>query len=474
MALSRSNARSLVDEWIRHARHHDRIAWEPEVVARRLIAWLSQAPLVLDGCDLAFYRRYMRSLNAQTRYLRRVAFDGPPGLPRLRVTIALASLALSMPDQPRFLKQAARWLDLQLVAQVLPDGGHIGRNPGAILDALIDLLPLRQAFTARGREPSRILVSAIDRMMPMLRFFRHGDGVFTHFNGMGPTPSELVATLLAYDDARGVPVANAAHSGYQRIEAGDRLVVMDTGKPPPVGVSSEAHAGCLSFEFSAGPQRLVVNCGLPATNREAWRSVARATAAHSTVVFNDTSSCRFLESGSFRRLFAGSPVIAGPNNVPVAREEPDGAIVVRASHDGYADRFGVIHQRTLMLSGDGSRLDGEDAFLPSEGDQMPRQDEFIVRFHLHPAVRATRLTDGHGAMLVLPDRDVWSFNAYEDLIELEESVYLAGQDGPRRATQIAIYGHARKVPRVRWSFSHRHPAAAEARNEPEDQAELPL
>ena len=249
---------------------------------------------------------------------------------------------------------------------------------------------------------------------------------------------------------------------------------MDTGKPPPVSVSGEAHAGCLSFEFSSGPQRLVINCGLPAINREAWREVARGTAAHSTMVFNDASSCRFLESGSFRRLFAGAPIVAGPDDVPVTREEPDGAVLVRASHNGYADRFGVIHQRTMMLTSDGSRLEGEDVFSPSSGDRLPPADAFVVRFHLHPAIRATRLTDGHGAMLMLPDRDVWMFNAYEDPIELEESVYLAAREGPRRTTQITIYGHARKVPRVRWSFIHRSPAAAGVRDPRDEQPELPL
>ena len=133
-------------------------------------------------------------------------------------------------------------------------------------------------------------------MMPMLRFFRHGDGNFAQFNGMGPTPVDLLATVLAYDDARGTPVANAPHSGYQRIEAGRPSLLMDTGRPPPMAVSQEAHAGCLSFELSWKQHRLVVNCGLPAMNKENWRQVARATAAHSTVTFNDISSCQFFES----------------------------------------------------------------------------------------------------------------------------------------------------------------------------------
>ena len=56
--------------------------------------------------------------------------------------------------------------------------------------------------------------------------------------------------------------------------------------------------------------RLVINCGLPTVNKENWRQVARATAAHSTVTFNDVSSCRFLESRRLRRLLFGAPIIA--------------------------------------------------------------------------------------------------------------------------------------------------------------------
>src|SRR5262249_50681364 len=154
---------------------------------------------------------------------------------------------------------------------------------------------LRQVFSARNIPPPQALLNAIDRMMPMLRFFRHGDGHFALFNGMGPTPTDLLTTILAYDDARGTPVANAQHSGYQRVEAGGNIVVMDTGRPPPFAVSQQAHAGCLSFELSSKAYRIVANCGLPATSRDSWRHVARATAAHSTVTFNDISSCHFVE-----------------------------------------------------------------------------------------------------------------------------------------------------------------------------------
>jgi uncharacterized heparinase superfamily protein len=315
-------------------------------------------------------------------------------------------------------------------------------------------LPLRHAFAARNVAPPPQLNNAIDRMMPMMRFFRHGDGNFAHFNGMGPTLPDVMATILAYDDARGAPLSNAPHSGYQRAQAGEMVVLLDAGAPPPINVSQEAHAGCLSFEMSHGLQRIVVNCGLPGTNKESWRQVARATAAHSTVVFNDTSSCRFLESGSFKGLL-GTPIVSGPTDPQVSREDRGDGLILRASHDGYSDRFKVLHQRALKLATDGSRLDGEDFFVATEGDLIPQDvlDEFAVRFHLHPTIKANKLTDGHGAMLMLPNREVWNFNAYEDRVEIEESVYLSGSDGPRRAVQIVIYGRARRVPRVHWSLA---------------------
>ena len=65
--------------------------------------------------------------------------------------------------------------------------------PARSSNILLELLPLRQAYSSRNIAPPPALLNAIDRMMPMLRFFRHSDGTFAHFNGMGATPAESVA-----------------------------------------------------------------------------------------------------------------------------------------------------------------------------------------------------------------------------------------------------------------------------------------
>ena len=474
-AITRANARSLIDEWINLQGGWHALGWRSDILSRRILCWLSHAPFILQDADTRFYRRFIRNLSRQVRYLRRALKESRDGATRLQAVMALTCASLCIQGQSGQLRGSARRLAEELRRQILPDGGHISRNPGTLIELLADLLPLRQLFAARQLQPPQSVNNAIDRMMPMLRFFRHGDGNFAQFNGMGPTPVDLLATVLAYDDARGAPVANAPHSGYQRIDAGETALIMDSGRPPPVALSQEAHAGCLSFELSWRHSRVVVNCGLPAVNKENWRQVARATAAHSTVTFNDTSSCRFLETGSFRKLLFGVPIVAGPHRVSVERGVEDGQWL-HASHDGYAPDFGVIHRRALRLAADGRRLDGEDSFRPAAGEALPARaaDEYAIRFHLHPAVKASRLSDGHGVILLLPDKELWTFNTFGDPVELEESVFLASPDGPRRAVQIVIYGKAREKPAVRWCLYHSPPAPHGARAKRSEEPELPL
>ncbi|ABE61097.1 Heparinase II/III-like protein [Nitrobacter hamburgensis X14] len=476
-AITRANARSLVDDWMSNPARRRPLGRRADVMARRVISLLSQAPLVLSDTDGKFYRRYLRALARDIRLLRFGLHDAPDGVARLQVLIALCYASLCLANQARTIRTATRKLSDELRRQILPDGGHVSRNPGALIELLIDLLPLRQTFAARNIAPPPALLNAIDRMMPMLRFFRHGDGSFALFNGMSGAPSDLLATLLAYDDTRGIPMASMPHTGFQRLDAGTTTLIVDTGPPPPSNLSEEAHAGCLSFELSSGPNRIVTNCGTPSTGRDNWRTFARSTPAHSTLSCHETSSCQFVERSAMKRLLQGAPIVSGPANVESSRETVDEAERLTASHDGYLARFGVIHRRVLTITRDGSRLEGEDTLAPAPSGRMKgSRIDYALRFHLHPSVKASRLSDARGVMLVLPNREVWTFEAPDDRVDLEDSVFLAGNDGPRRTTQIVIHQSAREAPTVRWSLvrSTASVTATNARRNARREPELPL
>lgn len=453
-AVARANARALVEDFLSLAGKPSRgPAWEPQVAARRLLAWLSQSPIILEGSDRVFYRRFMKGIGRTQIFLERKMTAGLAGEPRLVAAIALAELGLCAEGTGKLQQRSTRLLVEELERQILPDGGHLSRNPQVLIDLLLDLLPLRQAYAARGLQTPAQLLNAIDRMMPMLRLFRHGDGTIALFNGMGVTAPEQLATVLAYDDVRAQALANARHSGYQRIEAQDAILVMDAGRPPPPAFSNRAHAGCSSFEFSIGAQRLVINCGAPDANRAAAREAARMTAAHSTLVIDDTSTCRFAFHAGLAK-WLGDEIVSGPEKVEIERRDlATGAMVIMA-HDGYESRFGVICQRQISLSKDGRTLEGVDRLRRTEAGAPRAAIPFAVRFHIHPNVRLKRVRDGRAVLCALPNGRRWLFETDHWLADIEESIFFAAPDGPRSCGQIALHGQANADVEIGWRFRH--------------------
>ena len=122
-------ARAIVADWMSlHGRRIVGVAWDADVAATRIISWLSHSPIVLQGAEAAFYRRFMKSLAFQSAYLERIAPALGEGEARLRVRIALAMASIAMPAKASAVKRAARHLDSELERQILPDGGHVSRD----------------------------------------------------------------------------------------------------------------------------------------------------------------------------------------------------------------------------------------------------------------------------------------------------------------------------------------------------------
>lgn len=443
-AIARANARALVDDFIGKKRDRNEIARRPAVAARRLISFLSHSPLLLEGADHVFYERFVRHVSRLADRLNLALAGAVEGAARLNCLIAVAFAAVCLDGQDARRRRIEFLLSDELDHQILPDGGHLSRNPRALIELLLDLLPLRETFMARGIEPPRGVLMAIERMMPHLRLFRHGDGALALFNGMGTTPPDLMATLAAYDDARARPNEQAAYSGYSRLSGERSIVVVDAGAPPRGAHSIEAHAGCLAFEFSSGTQRLVVNCGTSRYGSDELRLAARSTAAHSTVTLNDRSSAAFgLVLGEMR-------IVSGPSDVRVARQDAEDGQEWVGSHDGYRRGLGAVHTRRLLLSRDGASLAGEDEItLTGKPTNLPA----VARFHLHPSVRPSLIREGEGAMLALPNGEVWAFETSGLTVSIEESIFLAATDGRRRTEQLSLSFDAVATPRIVWRFS---------------------
>jgi uncharacterized heparinase superfamily protein len=437
-AGARDTARGLVQDWVAANGAWHPLAWRADVLATRLFCWIAYCDeLVGRESDPAPRRRMLASLAAQLRHLARTAGWEVAGAARLRALKGLvAGLAALSGSQAR-MGRALRALEREIAAQILRDGGHIARSPSLQMQVLQDLIDTRAALRAAKIPVPGGLQDAIERMAPMLRFFRHGDRRLALFNDGLEEDGVLIDLVLTRSEARGRAPVQAPQSGFQRLAAGKSLVLVDTGRPPPHGFDEHAHAGILSFEMSCERERIIVNCGAYRGPKRGWEKAARASAAHSVLVVADTNSAEIRGDGTIGR---------GPAAIACERAEQDGQQWISATHDGYRQRFGLSYARQLFLAGDGEDLRGEDRLSGRPGAA------FAVRFHLHPSVQAALTEDGGAALLRLPSGNVWRLRASGGEIGLGESIYM-GSGEARKTQQVVLSGKVDgEGAAVRWAI----------------------
>jgi uncharacterized heparinase superfamily protein len=433
---AQTRARTLISNWLDNERIWHPIVSDPEVVGRRVAAWLSHARFIVQGNEDRLGPRILASLARQLRHLGRTVGRGSEGVARLYAIRGAVYASLCGLDDGRRAASAYKLLRRELRRQILADGGHIERSPMAQLHALAALVDLRDMALDADQAVPGELAATINRMAAMLRFLRHGDGALPLFNGAHEQSVAAIDAVLLRSGVKGKAAESAPQMGFQRIAAGRALVLIDVGAPPPSGFDREAHAGTLSFEMAWGHERIIVNCGGRPSRDPAWQMAQRATAAHSTVVVDDTNSAEILPGGGIGRR---------AEHVECTREEDNGSVWVTGTHDGYKP-LGLLHQRRIYLSSDGEDLRGEDTLTGTH------TGSFAVRFHLHPEIQVSVIQNGGAALVRAPSGAAWRFIASGGKIELAETIYLGKRGEPRRAEQIVVSGPISNGAAVKWAL----------------------
>jgi uncharacterized heparinase superfamily protein len=452
-------ARGLVLDWIGVCRAPAGLAYEPAIIGRRLVSWIAQANMLLDGLDARSYSTIMTSIDRQIVTLKTTWRNAPDGIPRLVCLIALVLSDLAVSGHDRQLKEAQDALLEELNRQILDDGGHVSRSASVLADLILDLLPLGQCFHSRGLQPPKEINEVVKKALSFLRFMRLGDGMLARFNGVSTGSPATLATVLAYSGNDFVvrPVASA--SGYVRLERGETIIVADAGSPPPLEMAIEAQAGALSFEMTSRQYLIFANGGFPGPADHSWDAAARATASHNTLSLAGTSSSRLVRHAQLEEMIGGLP-IRGPESVLSEYSEEDGHAMLKASHDGYLKRFGLIHTRHLSLAPNGDKLDGVDILRPPKGQLRLKHDlPYAIHFHLHPDCRHE--LDGHTTCRVkLPDGRIWVFEAGDTSLAIEESLFYVDSAGPRPGLQIVLRGTTFGETEIRWTMRAETPDAS--------------
>jgi uncharacterized heparinase superfamily protein len=439
-ATSRDNAvpvaETMMRSWLEaHAETPSEPAWRVDNAAWRILHWTAYSPLILSSGDLVYRSLVLNGIARTARHLDRGADKAPAGLGRVTAWAGIVAASLLLPGgEPRRIFGEAG-LKRALEGAFYADGGIISRSPIEQIEAITLLAMLRAVYDVRREDLPAFASQTLERIVGALLGILHGDGAPGSWQGGAPIDPARITAIVAASGIRTRPLRQARDWGYQRLSAGTTVVQLDAAPPP---VSRLAKSGCAStgaIELSDGPIRVIVNCGgaalagsiLPADLSQGLRT----TAAHSTLVLDDSNSTAILPDGSLGK---------GVSEVELERHELEQGSRLEVAHDGYARRLGFVHRRILMLSNEGRELRGEDVLLPGEKRRKAAECPLAIRFHLGPEVEPTLTADKQGALLRLSNGALWQFRVGAGELSVEDSLWVDGEGRPHPTQQLVVNG----------------------------------
>lgn len=404
---------ALIKQWIYQNPPVEGNGWEPYPLSLRLVNWIKwfnrtgqSDPDILDSLSI--------QADALSKQLEYHIFGNHLFANAKALVFAGAFFTGKASD--RWLNIGLDVLKVEIPEQFLADGGHFELSPMYHCIMLWDLLELIQLaevaqipkLKERLDDWRNVASKALDWLVIML----HNDGEVSFFNdsaiGIAAKPADVFAfasTLgLAWQQSAKEPLLTLPESGYSRLQQGNHTVLFDHAAVGPSYLPGHAHADTLSFEWSVGCQRVIVNSGTSMYGVSAERLRQRQTLAHNTVVVDNQDSSE---------VWSGFRVARRANaQLHFTKIKPSIGCEIEASHDGYKRLKGrVIHTRNIKLSS--SELLISDELIGG----WKCADAF---FHLHPSITVSKLNDK--LILQLPDGKQYSVET-SGSIHIESSLW---------------------------------------------------
>jgi len=268
--------------------------------------------------------------------------------------------------------------------------------------------------------------------------------------GEAGDPERIAAVRAGADGPTGLSLPD---TGYEALAGGALRAILDVGAPAAGPWSQTACAQPLALEVLAGADRLIVNAGW--SPRAAGAQALRLTPAASTANVSDASAGYPLQ-GLPARIF-GPRLGCAVETVRGRREESEEGVWIEASHDGWAQAFGLIHERRLYINPAIDELRGEDVLAPAEAAYARKSRRpviLVVRFHLDPDVQVALAMDHRSVLLGAPSGSGWWLRSDAPEVRIEPSVHLV-HGRPKSTYQVAMRAPVRpdRTARIRWKVS---------------------
>ena len=223
---------------------------------------------------------------------------------------------------------------------------------------------------------------------------------------------------------------NKEHAGYLIFKNKKICFAMDVGSTPNSSYTKDYQSGALSFEIISNGKKLISNCGYHKKINDELNQISKSSAAQSTLIIDDNSSCKFSKIDNHLIVKKGLKIFKKSSIFEKNYWK------INASHDGYLKKYNSIHEREIEFYPENMIFIGTDRIIKKKTN---KNYKFDIRFHVEPNIKLMRTQDKKTILIELIDEG-WKFTCNNYDIDIDNGLYFGNKNTYVENQNILIVG----------------------------------
>ena len=440
---SKKNTQKIISDWIRKNFKYNTETWNLDSTSKRIIAWLSNHNLTIDDANKDYLNLLNIMIQKQTNHLINEINNSKKFDNKIIGCAAIILVGLSYKDEKKYLSYGLNLLK-KISNSIFDNYGFTkSRSIKQLVFHLKYLILIREWFKESQIETPDLINEIIFYLGQGYAFTWQNIKSDILMNGNNISNNNEFDHYLKRFGYK-FKNENKEFGGYAILNDKKISIVMDVGQSPYSNFSSEYQSGSLSFEIISNGKKLITNCGYYEGKNNKLTQLSKSTATHSTLVIDDNSSCKFKKKKKEYLLKNGLKILK--KNIVFEKNYWK----ISSSHDGYMNKYNIIHERDIEYYPEQSKFSGTDKIIFKKFNSNLK---FDIRFHLEPNIKLMKTQDNKAILIELNDEG-WKFTCDNYDINIDNGLYFGNKNSYTQNQNIFISGiTSSKNENITWQLN---------------------
>jgi len=439
---SKQTTQSVITKWIDNNYKYNSKSWDFDITAKRIISWLSCHNLTYNDSSKNYRYSFNKIIQKQANHLIYEVNRSELVDDKLIICASIILVGLCYQDEKNYLSFGCALL--KKISKLTLDnyGFPKSRNIRQLIFYLKYFILIREWF----KESQITVPEHIDETIYYLgqnyAFIWQNVYADLLFNGNNSSNN---ANFDNYLKRLGYKFKNENQDvgGYIIFKNKKICLTMEAGSTPSSKYTKDYQSGALSIEIMSNGKKLISNCGYYKKNNIEFNRLSKSSAAQSTLIIDDNSSCKFTKIDNSWVVKKGLKII---NKNSVFEKN---YWKISASHDGYLKKYNSIHEREIEFFPELMAFVGVDKIIKKKTNNNYK---FDIRFHVEPDVKLMKTQDNKTILIELYDEG-WKFTCDNYDINIDNGLYFGNKNLYTENQNIYITGISNnQIENIKWEI----------------------